>query len=178
MFNRSGYNKINFNRVGSDAIGNISASAFLSFSATCKIGRIRKVSAVAGVSFGGGAALTRTFAVYLAPAEISIGALAAPQKRMFVQAFANVDLGAQATYYAYGVEEMSLPGLVMRPGDELVIDTDLMIVTLNGVNVARYVSMNSQFIRLLASGNTLIYQDASGQTRKATVRVEWKPRWL
>jgi phage-related protein len=97
---------------------------------------------------------------------------------MFVRASAGVDLGAQATYYAYGVEEISLPGLTLRPGDELVIDTDLMTVTLNGVNIARYVSMNSQFIRLLANSNTLVYQDASGQTRKATVRVEWKPRWL
>jgi hypothetical protein len=178
MFNRSAYNKTNFNRVNAGASGNVSANALLSLSAAAKAGRIRKAEAAAGISLEMAAELTRIVHAYPAAAEISLGASCKLQKKVSVYSSADISLGMQAVYYAYGVEELSLRGLVLRPGDELVIDTDLMTVTLNGVSVARYVNGNSRFIKLLAGNNTLVYQDASGREREATVRVEWKARWL
>jgi hypothetical protein len=178
MFNRSAYNKTNFNRINAGASGNISSNALLSFSSAAEAGRIRKAGADSNISFGMTINATRIVPIHPATAEISLGTSCKLQKRVSVYSSADISLGMQTVYYAFGVEELSLRGLVLGPGDELVIDTDLMTVTLNGVNVTRYVNGNSKFIKLLAGNNTLVYQDGSGLSREAAVRVEWKARWL
>jgi hypothetical protein len=176
MFNRHGYNLSKFN--AGTGQGGASAAGIFSLAAAGKGGRIRRSSGVCALSLGvSGKPTGVKFA--RAALSLSLGVSGKPTRRVSPAASpAFFSLGAQANYYAYGTEEIAFDGLVLRSGDELVIDTDLMTVTLNGVNIARYVRMNSQFINLLAGSNILVYQDKSGATRTANVRVEWKPRWL
>jgi hypothetical protein len=179
MFNKSGYNRGKFNRVSDAASDDIFTELFIGVSVIAAISRIRRSEADADMSLAANAKPTLVRPIKDLGVVFSLGAIARAIKKTSAKPeIAAVNLEVQATYYAYGTEEMSFPGLALRPGDELVIDTDLMTVTLNGVNIVHYASMDSKFIQLLAGSNTLVWQDASGASRQASVRVEWKPRWL
>jgi hypothetical protein len=178
MFNRGNFNQAKFN-ASSDAHGYVSGAVALRLTTAGKIGRIRPVAGTSPLNLSASCKPTLIRPLPAQTLEMRLGAQGkVVRKRPLSAQAAALNLTARADYHAFGTEEFALPGLIVRPGDELVIDTDLMTVTLNGVNIARYVRMNSQFIKLLAAGNTFVYQDKSGATRKADVRVEWKPRWL
>ena len=51
--------------------------------------------------------------------------------------------------------------LTLAPGDELIINTDDMTVTINSQNGMQYFSMDSDFFKLLSGENSIIYSDAS-----------------
>jgi len=72
---------------------------------------------------------------------------------------------------------ISLPGLVLRPSSELIIDTDQMTVMLDGVNVTRYFSPDSEFFKLRPGNNLLIYEDGV-QNRDVQYIILWKDLWL
>jgi len=67
--------------------------------------------------------------------------------------------------------------LALAPGDELIINTDEMTVTVNGQNGMRYFSMDSDFFKLLSGENKIVYSDTSG-SRDVLVDIIWKDRWL
>lgn len=67
--------------------------------------------------------------------------------------------------------------LTLAPGDELIINTDEMTVTVNGQNGMRYFSMDSDFFKLLSGENKIVYSDGSG-SRDVLVDIIWKDRWL
>jgi len=67
--------------------------------------------------------------------------------------------------------------LILAPGDELIINTDEMTVTINGQNGMRYFSMDSDFFKLLSGENKIVYSDCSG-SRDVLVDIIWKDRWL
>jgi len=63
----------------------------------------------------------------------------------------------------------------LTSGDRLIINMDDQTITLNGVNVTRYVS--GHFWKLFPGSNTVQYSDDDG-SRSIAVDVEHKPRWL
>jgi hypothetical protein len=65
----------------------------------------------------------------------------------------------------------------LRPGDELVINTCDLTVTLNGENAMEYFAADAEFITLLNGGNTIEYNDESG-AREISFDIIWKDRWL
>lgn len=67
--------------------------------------------------------------------------------------------------------------LSLSPGDELIINTEEMTVTINSQNGMRYFSTDSDFFSLLSGANTIVYGDLAG-SRKVSVDVIWKDRWL
>lgn len=74
----------------------------------------------------------------------------------------------------YGQEVLTVAGVDMRPGDELIIDTEHMTVTLNGVNIVDRVKDDSIFFKLKAGINDIVVE--GGTT--ADIRILWKDRWL
>lgn len=83
----------------------------------------------------------------------------------------------QATQQLSGEQVMRFEDLVLRPGDELVINTCDLTVTLNGENAMEFFSADSEFITLLNGENVIEYNDESG-TRNVSFDIIWKDRWL
>lgn len=77
----------------------------------------------------------------------------------------------------YYYDHINLKDIVLKPGDELIIDTDLMTVTLNGQNAMRYFSSQSDFFKLAPGENIIAYSDDS-ETKEYSVDILWKDRWL
>lgn len=77
----------------------------------------------------------------------------------------------------YGIDIISLPDLVLKPGQELIIDTDNMTVTLDGQNAIHLLSDDSVFFFLAQGEDLITYADNSG-SRQANLKVMWKDRWL
>ncbi len=67
--------------------------------------------------------------------------------------------------------------LVLKPGDELVIDTCEMTVSVNGQNMMKFVSNDSEFFSLLPGDNEIIYTDGV-TTRKVSIDILWKDKWV
>ena len=76
--------------------------------------------------------------------------------------------------YAWAKEEALIEGVNMVAGDELIIDTEHMTVTLNGANIIDRVSDDSAFFKLQPGENDIIVE--GGTT--ADVKILWKDRWL
>ena len=83
----------------------------------------------------------------------------------------------QATHQLSGEQMMRFEDLALRPGDELVINTCDLTVTLNGQNAMEYFAADSEFITLLNGENIIEYSDESGD-RKISFDIIWKDRWL
>lgn len=81
------------------------------------------------------------------------------------------------SFNTYRYEYIKLPDLVMKTGDELVINTDEMTVTLNGQNVIKYLSRDSEFFLFNPHENDIIYK--SGNTSdKVDIKILWKDAYL
>ena len=76
-----------------------------------------------------------------------------------------------------GESIIKLLGLVLKPGDELVIDTCEMTVTVNGINAMKYVSDDSDFFNLRTGDNQIVYTDGVS-SRKISIDILWKDRWV
>ena len=74
-------------------------------------------------------------------------------------------------------DDQSSVWLTLAPGDELIINTEEMTITINSRNGMQYFSMDSDFFKLLKGENKIVYSDASG-SRDVLVDVIWKDRWL
>jgi hypothetical protein len=90
---------------------------------------------------------------------------------------ALLTLLAEALQSVQGEAVITLEGLVLVPGDELIINTQDMTITLNGQNGTEYFSADSEFFTLLSGENTIIYSDGEA-SRKINLDVIWKDRWL
>lgn len=87
-------------------------------------------------------------------------------------------LSGDASQLVSGEAIIELEGINLEPGDEIVIDTDKMTVTLNGTNAMKYVSDDSDTDLTLLNGvNTIIYSDNAG-SRAVNIDIIWKDRWL
>lgn len=89
----------------------------------------------------------------------------------------NIRMEAEANQVLAGESVISLEGIILKPGDELIINTCDMTVTINGQNAMEYFSNDSDFFTLLNGINTLVYNDSNG-ARNISFDVIWKDRWL
>ena len=89
----------------------------------------------------------------------------------------DIQLQTKGEHTLAGEELISLAGLVLKPGDELVIDTCEMTVSVNGQNMMKFVSNDSEFFSLLPGDNELIYTDGVS-SRKISIDILWKDRWV
>ncbi|NLY46805.1 MAG: hypothetical protein GX053_12590 [Tissierella sp.] len=99
--------------------------------------------------------------------------------KMFIASsdMSSLVLGTEANQTLSGESVIDLEGIILRPGEELVINTIDMTVTINGQNAMEYFSNDSEFFNLLNGLNTLIYND-SNSSRNVSFDVIWKDRWL
>ena len=96
-------------------------------------------------------------------------------RRLFFEAEAIAESSASGTGVStYGQEVMTIEGVNMEPGDELIIDTEHMTVTLNGVNIIDRVEDSSIFFKLKSGENEIIVEGGTS----ADIRILWKDRWL
>ena len=74
-------------------------------------------------------------------------------------------------------EHIHLPTLSIPVGGELIIDTDDMTITLNGQNVMRHLSRDSEFFLLNPATNEIVYTSGN-QNNRANINILWKDAWL
>jgi hypothetical protein len=100
-------------------------------------------------------------------------------RRVFIAASKDSILELNATgiadMYGYGI--LDLEGLVLSPGGTLIIDTGEMTVLLNGQDVTRFVSKQSEFFKLRPGDNVIVYEDGVAN-RNASYNILWKDLWL
>jgi hypothetical protein len=76
-----------------------------------------------------------------------------------------------------GYATIALPGLIVPPGGDLVIDTEQMTVTLNGDDVTRYFDAESEFFKLKPGENIVVFEDGA-ESRNVSIKILWKDLWL
>jgi len=92
-------------------------------------------------------------------------------------ALITLTLASTEGFNTFRYEHVHLPGLLVRPGDELIIDMENMTVTLNGQNVMRFLHRNSEFFTLNPGNNEITYESTVTNGR-VDMRVLWKDAWL
>lgn len=173
MYNRTPYNKTAYNRTTSVIFEWLAtAEAETETSATVKIIRYLD-GAVEAVAIASGVIVRVVLPSALAEAHTeSVGDYI---RTLFFAALAEAVSTASGTGVStYGSVTMVIEGVNMVAGDELVIDTEHMTVTLNGANIIDRVSDDSVFFKLQPGINDVIVE--GGTT--ADVKILWKDRWL
>ena len=125
------------------------------------------------------AAMIRKVQLSANPIEVLTESSAKWYNRLLLHAdTVEVTTGASAkAIEVYGVETISLPDIVLKPGQELIIDTNEMTVTIDGENAIHLLSADSDFFALMQGENTITYSDNSNK-RTAGLKVMWKNRWV
>ena len=177
MYNRSSFNRSSFNRITGNQ--QMAGSCRLQLA---PLGRIRRMMSPAGegkLQLAAEAAISRLPVFTASPVKLQLAATAQASRHYFpVGRTTELWLVAEAPgYNAYGLEFIRMPELVLKPGQELIIDTEDMTVTLDGVNAAHLVTIDSDFIQIAPGENILVYEDGI-LNRSVQIKIEWKPRWL
>lgn len=94
--------------------------------------------------------------------------------RFFSSSADAISFASGSGVSTYGSVTFVLEGVHMLPGDELVIDTEHMTVTLNGVNIVDRITDSSAFFHLMSGVNQLTVEGGT----QADIRILWKDRWL
>ena len=82
-----------------------------------------------------------------------------------------------APIFEPGAAKLELQNLNLKPGQELIIDTDVLEVLLGGVPDVDFVTGDSEFFQLRPGPNRVIFMD--GETkRELSVTIVWSNRWL
>lgn len=177
MFNRQPYNRGKFNAPLTVTSSN-SGIALLKLEAI-PVSAQRTISASGQASMKLGSLTDGTIIKYsTASAVLTMSGVADGTKVFIVSAgTAALVIMTQATHQLSGEQMMRFEDLSLRPGDELVINTCDLTVTLNGLNAMEYFAADSEFITLLNGKNIIEYNDESG-TRNISFDIIWKDRWL
>ena len=177
MFNRQPYNRGKFNAP-------LTVTSSNSGIALLKLGTIpvdvqRTISASGQASMKLSGLSDGTIVRYAAGSCLfTLGSFANGTKVFIVEAKdAALVMLTQATHQLSGEQMMRFEDLALRPGDELVINTCDLTVTLNGQNAMEYFAADSEFITLLNGENTIEYNDES-ESREISFDIIWKDRWL
>jgi|GEM_PF-6638900 len=91
---------------------------------------------------------------------------------------ANLELYTTSEgFNTFRLEYISLPNLILKKGDELVINIENKTITLNGQNAMRYLTRESDFFLFNPSENTIEFKNDTkgGET---DIRILWKDAWL
>lgn len=173
MYNRAPYNRERYNRK-STLIFEWVASATAESGSSGGLLIVRRfegeAEAVAAVS---GELIKLVF--FAGEATVESGSSGAYIRVLILDGEAEAESNAYGSALStYGQEVMILEGVNMSPGDELVIDTEHMTVTLNGENVIDRVKDESIFFKLKEGANDIIVEGGT----MADIRILWKDRWL
>lgn len=111
-------------------------------------------------------------------AEFMIGANSSSTIKMFNidKLGSDVEITADALGSTLGEEFIALEGIVLRPGEEMVINTCDLTATINGENAISSLTVGSDFFDFLSGDNDVIISGENSQGM--TVDVYWKDRWL
>lgn len=110
----------------------------------------------------------------------AISGLSGRNIRAQVATLDNVDAVSGMTVRAVsviGIQFISLPDIVLEPGETLIIDTDRMTVTIDGENAIHLLSGDSEFFFLAQGENIITYSDNSN-SRNINLNAMWKNRWV
>lgn len=95
------------------------------------------------------------------------------------EGFANaVATGIGTKVFFYELMQLMVENIDMKAGDTLIIDSEHMVVTLNGVNVVDKVTDDSIFFDLKPGLNELTISPIKASSSSATIKVLWKDRWI
>jgi hypothetical protein len=86
-----------------------------------------------------------------------------------------LDTNGNPTLYVFSTIE--LPGLIVPPNADIIIDTGEMSVTMNGVDVTRYFGADSEFFKLCPGENLVVYTDGAA-ARNIDMKYIWKDLWI
>lgn len=175
MYNRSQYNRAGYNRSASLAFEWVATvNATTESVGTLQITRYYDGAAEAATTSSGEIVRTALF-VDGATAEAETDTIAEYIRTIYQSGQADAETtGSGSAVSTYGSVTMAIENVNMSPGDELIIDTEHMTVTLNGVNIVDRVSDESVFFKLMPGENDVIVE--GGTT--ADVKILWKDRWL
>lgn len=177
MFNRSQFNRSKFN-VTSSRRGSITGTSIMSFKTyPAQATRIIEASGYCRL-------IMNTFAdVYTTvynsgSSEMKMSTKATPIViKTGLPEPATLIMSSYANQTLAGESSVIFKGLELKPGDELVINTCEMTVTINGQNAMEFVSADAEFFSLLKGINEIIYSDAS-KSRKISLDILWKDWWI
>jgi hypothetical protein len=177
MFNRQPYNRGKFNVQTAQSIGNNGLALMLLGVNSVQPSVIISTSGFANLSLK-----QETDATVLryssGSSQIILNTQVEGTKVFIVEGgTSNIRMYTEANQMLGGESVISLEGMTLKPGDELIINTCDMTVTINGQNAMEYFSNDSDFFTLLNGLNTLIYND-SNSSRNISFDVIWKDRWL
>lgn len=174
MYNRTTYNRSGYNRIDIDEFI-WSAEAFGQSGSAARIAVTRRLTGSVNGIGGANANLVRVLFVTGEDSAESKATGDIIRIRSFVSNVEAVALAKATGLVSYGTEILAFDSeMTLQPGDELIIDTDAMTVTLNGENVILHVADDSIFFKLAPGKTTLNF--AGGE--KADIRILWKDRWL
>ena len=80
-------------------------------------------------------------------------------------------------FFTFRLESIDLTNLVLRVGEELVINTDEKTVMVNGINVMRYLHRNSEFFNFNPNENEVTFLSGNNNNL-VQLRLLWKDAWL
>lgn len=182
MFNRNKYNLGKFNTI-SGSVASSTATMLMEMSVIANANtKFSLIPNAMDSALEVSATVTRSFEATLQEMETISEVTANGVRAVFVSSLeADMQMEVQAnSFNAFGFEVIKLNargGLVLKPNDELRIDTEKMTVELNGVNVIKYFSSDSDFFYLKPSENIILYSN-NKPTSKSEVKILWKDRWL
>lgn len=174
MYNRAHYNRQSYNRLSRNEFAwTGSATAQSSAGGNLVIERRFTGDVAEAVSEAAGELIRQHL---LASEAAAVTAASGSVIRIrFFGGTAEAESSASGTGVStYGQEVMTILGVNMVAGDELIISTEHMTVTLNGENIIDRVSDDAVFFKLMSGVNDITVD--GGTT--ADVRVVWKDRWL
>ncbi len=176
--NRQPYNRSGFNRSSSTSTSSATGLSQFNLKGSAVANRTISVPESRAHLLAKGSLAPVLVKFNSANVALKLEALGNGVKTLSVEAgSAEIVLAASAQQAVQGEAVIALEGLTLAPGDELIINTIDMTVTVNGQNGMQYFSSYSEFFALLNGANTLIYSD-TGAARKINFDVIWKDRWL
>ena len=119
----------------------------------------------------------KQFSAYEIAAESEIGANYYKRVSFLPLQINAISSTTAQTASVFGVDILSLPQIVLKPGQELIINTDDMTVTIDGENAIDLLSDDSVFFFLAQGEDIITYSDSSGG-RKINFKILYKNRWL
>lgn len=178
MFNRQPFNRGKFN---SSNLESRSASGIgLMIMSTNMVNATRTISAGGISSLKLGSTGISTSVKYNGgKAELLLGGKGTSTKVLLAgQQVADMVMTTKGEQTISGEKMIKIVNLILKPGDELIINTCDMTATLNGQNATEYISGDSDIdLTLLSGENSIEYSDSSA-SRKIAFDVIWKDRWL
>ena len=179
MFNTQKFNLGKFNVPSTNiasASGNISAQGGM-------IGTAYVICSCAGTC-GGIGAMEKASPARIVPAEAEVmhgtsGMTGQYYNRVVVTGEPMDGISGMTIKAAevFGVSIIRLTDIVLKPGQELIIDTENMTATIDGENAIHLLSDDSDFFFLAQGDNIVTYSD-NGKSRTVNLKVMWKNRWV